>query len=68
MKSRGIFVILAAMLAAVGTAFRLKPSPNTSGRMAGDRQAFYAVSGGHRANQRKNYKKGWVARSKWGGK
>jgi hypothetical protein len=60
MKARGIFAIMAALIANVRHAFTARPSPTTSGRVSNGRQAFYAVSGGHRANQRRHYAKGWA--------
>ena len=64
MKSRGIFAIVSALVAGIGShlkgAFATHSSGNTSGRISNGRQAFYAVSAPHRANQRKNYAKGWA--------
>jgi len=59
MKSRGIFAIVAATLAIIGRAFHTHASPIVSDRVSNGRQAFYNVSGPHRANQRKHYAKGW---------
>ena len=60
MKARGIFAIVAAMVAGIGRAFHTHASPTTSGRVSNGRDAFSAVSAPHRANQRKNYAKGWA--------
>jgi len=60
MKARGIFAIMAALVANVRYAFTARLSPTTSGRVSNGRQAFYAVSAPRRANRRKNYAKGWA--------
>jgi len=63
MKARGIFAIIAAFVAAIGHGRKgasLAPANLISGRISNGRQAFYNVSGPRRANQSKNYAKGWA--------
>ena len=60
MKYRGLFGFITAIVAGIGASLRMPAHGSPTSRLSNGRQAFYAVSAPRRANQRKNYAKGWA--------